>query len=146
MRMAKRILVPLREREADEAIVPLVGAVARETGATIRLLRVFPVPQHVVGPYGRAIAYVDQEMDRLIRQGAVDLEAAAEIHLAGVPVETAVRFGDPVEEIVIEANAFDADLIALGATPRSRLGTALVPGVADKVTEKAKVPTLVLRG
>lgn len=144
--MAKRILVPLRERETDEAIVPLVGAVARETGATIRLLRVFPVPHHVVGPDGRTIAYVDQEMDRLTRQGAVDLEATAEIHLAGVPVETAVRFGDPAEEIVIEADAFSADLIALGATLRSRLGKALVPGVADKVTEKAKVPTLVLRG
>jgi universal stress protein F len=141
--MMKRILVPHDERSTDETIVTLVGAVARETGATVRLLRVFPVPRNVVAPGGRTVAYVDQEMARLSQQGLAELEAAAAIGLEGVAVETAARFGDPAEEILAEAEAFGADLIALGATARGRIRKLLGLGVTDEVTRKATVPTLV---
>jgi universal stress protein A len=141
--MMKRILVPRDECDADGAIVPLVGAVARETGATVRLLRVFPVPRNVVEPSGRTVAYVDQEMARLSQQGTAELAAEAAIGLEGVAVETVARFGDPVEEILTEADAFGADVIALGAAPRNRILRVLAPGVADEVARKAKVPTLV---
>ena len=65
MTMAKRILVPLDGEERSEAIVPLVAAVARDAGATVRLLRVYPVPERVEGPHGRTVEYVDQAMERL---------------------------------------------------------------------------------
>ena len=143
--MAKRILVPLGTREADQAILPLVATVARDTGATVRLLRVYPIPEHVVGSHGRTVAYVDQEMDRLSREGVMELKAMAETTLDGVPVETVIRFGDPAAEILIEAEAFDADLIALTTTERSRLRRAVFGSTADKGTRKAPLPTLVLR-
>lgn len=143
--MAKRILVPLGKREADQAVLPLVATVARDSGATVRLLRVYPIPDHIVGSHGRTVAYVDQEMDRLSRQGVVELEAIAAATLDGVPVETVVRFGDPTVEILTEAAAFGADLIALTTTERSRLRRALIGGTADDITRKAAVPTLVLR-
>ena len=54
-----------------------------------------------------------------------------------------VRFGDPVEEILHESDAFDADLIALTASDRG-LRRALGRGVAERVVRKAPVPTLVL--
>ena len=143
--MTKRILVPLGTREAAQAILPLVATVARDSGATVRLLRVSPVPDHIVGSHGRTVAYVDQEMDRLSRQGVMDLEAIADTMLDGVPVETVVRFGDPAEEILIEAEAFGADLIALTTAERSRLRRALMGGTVDDITRKAPVPTLILR-
>src|SRR6266498_2161258 len=71
--MAKRILTPIDGREPSETIVPVVAALARGAGSTVRLLRVFPVPEHVVGPYGRTIAYVDQEMARLSAEGMDEL-------------------------------------------------------------------------
>ena len=138
--MAKRILVPLGKHEADQAVLPTVGALARDSGATVRLLRVYPIPDLVLGPYGRTVAYVDQEMDSLSRQGVMDLTAIADTMLDGVPVETVVRFGDPVAEILTEA-----ELIALTTTERSRLRRALIGGTADHVTRKAAVPALVLR-
>jgi nucleotide-binding universal stress UspA family protein len=46
---------------------------------------------------------------------------------------------------VLEAEAFDADLIALGADQQGYVRTALAPGVADRVTYRASVPTLTLR-
>ena len=143
--MAKRILAPLGTCEATQAILPLVASVARESGATVRLLRVYPVPDHIVGSHGRTVAYVDQEMDRLSRQGVMELEAIADTTLTGVPVETVVRFGNPTAEILIEAEVFGADLIALTTTGRSRLRRALIGSAADDVTRKAPVPTLVLR-
>ena len=143
--MPKRILTPIDGRAESEAIVPVVGALARGAGSTVRLLRVFPVPEHVVGPYGRTIAYVDQEMARLTAEGMDEL-AHIEAELDGVPVERVVRFGEPAEEIRLEAEAFNADLVTLATTRRSRLGAALVPGVADRLEQGAKVRTLVLRG
>jgi nucleotide-binding universal stress UspA family protein len=142
--MAKRILAPIDTRERRESIVPIVAALARDAGSTVRLLRVFPVPERVVGDHGRTVAYADQEMARLTVEGLEDLQRV-EAEMTGVPVEAVVRFGDPVEEIVHEAEAFHADLIALGADHQGYLRAALAPGVAERVSYKATVPTLTLR-
>jgi len=138
----KRILVPISE---DPSVaVSVVRGVARDQGSTVRLLRIFPIPVRVVGPHGRTIAYADQEMERLAAQG-LDEMALAEHELAGVPVESVVRFGDPVGEILNEAEAFDADLIALTTTSRSRLGSALAPETGERVLRAASVPVMLVR-
>jgi nucleotide-binding universal stress UspA family protein len=144
MTMAKRILVPVDAHERHEAVVPIVAALARDAGSTVRLLRVFPIPERVIGPLGRTVAYVDQEMARLTSEGLDDLHGI-ETEMAGVPVESVVRFGEPAEEITLEAEAFDADLIALTAERTGRLGSVLSPGLADRVARAADVPTLTLR-
>ena len=143
--MAKRILTPIDVRERVQTIVPLVAALARDTGATVRLVRVFPVPDRVIDNHGQTVAFSDQEMARLTAEGLAELQRV-EAELIGVPVEAVVRFGEPVEEIVREAEAFGADLIALGADRQGYLRTALAPGVADRVSYRAPVPTLTLRG
>ena len=142
--MAKRILAPIDTRERSEAIVPVVAALARDAGSTVRLLRVFPIPERVIGAHGRTVAYVDQEMARLTAEGLADLHRL-ESELTGVPVETVVRFGEPVEEIALEAEAFEADLIALGSERQGRLRGALAPDIAAQVSRAADVPTLTLR-
>jgi nucleotide-binding universal stress UspA family protein len=142
--MAKRILVPLDNTESSEEIIPVVAALASGAGSSVRLLRVEPVPEQVVGPYGRTIAYVDQQMDRLTAEGLRDL-GRSEGQFAGVPVESTVRFGDTVEEILLESEAFDADLIALVTSNRSGLRSALSPDVAERVMRKAPMSALVLR-
>jgi len=142
--MAKRVLAPIAARERSAAIVPVVFALAHGSGATVRLLRIFPVPHRVIGPRGETVAYADQEMARLTAEGLDDLRRL-EVELDGIPVESVVRFGEPAQEILLEAEAFDADLIALATSNRGRLRRALVSGVAERVARKAPVPTLVLR-
>src|SRR5207247_9594015 len=71
--MTKRILAPIDGREQSEAIVPVVAALARGAGSAVRLLRVFPVPEHVIGPYGRTIAYVDLAKALLPVEGHVEI-------------------------------------------------------------------------
>lgn len=141
--MAKRILTPIDGREQSEGIVPVVAALARGAGSTVRLLRVFPVPEHVMGAHGQTIAYVDQEMTRLTAAGLDEL-AHVEAQLDGIDVERVVRFGNPTDEIQLEAEAFGADLIALATTARGRLRAILTPGVAERVVGRSAVPTLVL--
>jgi len=146
MDMAKRILAPIDAREHSERVLPVVAAMAREMGSTVRLLRVLPVPERVVDQYGRTVAYADQEMERLTARGLDDLQPA-EAALDGVPVETIVRFGDPADEILAEAEAFAADLIALTSAPsRGRLRHLFTPNVAERVAGATSVPTLVLHG
>jgi nucleotide-binding universal stress UspA family protein len=142
--MAKRILTPIDGSEESTTIVPTVAARARGAGSTVRLLKVFPVPEHVVTAEGRTVAYVDQEMARLTALGLDEL-AHVEAELEGVPVERVVRFGEPAEEIRLEAEAFNADLVALATSRRNRLAAMLRPGVVDRVIQEAPVPTLVLR-
>ena len=140
--MVKRILVPVDR--SDRTLVPLIASLARGAGATVRLLRVLPVPEVQVGNYGRVIAYVDQQMESLRGSAMLDL-CSVEAELDGVPVESLVRFGDPVEEILLEANAFSADLVALSARRRAWPLRALRASVGDRVARKAELPVLVLR-
>jgi nucleotide-binding universal stress UspA family protein len=143
--MMKKILAPIGETERSEGIVPLLFALAHGAGSTVRLMRVFPVPESVVDSDGRMVAYSHQEMARLTSEGLNEL-SRIEAQLDGVPVESVVRFGEPVEEILLEAEAFDADLIAVAAPTHGRLRSALAPGVAERLARTSTVPTLTLRG
>ncbi|HET8575713.1 MAG TPA: universal stress protein [Methylomirabilota bacterium] len=140
--MAKRILVPVGPSESADAGIPLVAELARSTGATVRLLTVYPVPRLEAGRGG--VPYADREIERLQRAGLRRLAPLA-ARLDGVPVEMIVRFGKPVEEILIECEAFGADLIALGSVEEDWRPRFLGLGVADRVFRRAAVPVLLLR-
>lgn len=140
--MAKRILVPLDRSDTARSVLPVVADMARGSGGTVRLLHVAPVPTERVGDHGRVVSYVNQEMER-IEGSRLDYLREAEAGLEGVAVESVVRFGDPAEEIVREAKAFDADLIAVTTEDRGWLGH-MFGSVADRVFHKADVPVLML--
>ncbi len=146
----KRILVPLSAHESHEAVVPLIGKLAKQSGATVRLLHVFPVPDLIIrspefaGGPRRVAAYADQQMAVLKSKG-LDYLRTVEPQLDGVPVDAVVRFGDTIQETLVEAETFDADLVAVATTSRSRLRSALSPSVAEQVARKASGPVLLLR-
>jgi nucleotide-binding universal stress UspA family protein len=141
--MPNRILVPLDGSEVAEAVLPIVAEIARGSGAAVRLLQVKPVPEGVVTKSGRVVAYADQEMARLEVQGLQYLEGAR-VDLEGIPVEPVVRFGDPVGEIAIEVAAWNADLVAMATSGRSRRWWTRRP-VADALTIRTTAPVLVYR-
>lgn len=142
--MTKRILVPLNLDDGAEAIVRHIADIARGSGGAVRLLHVAPVPDALRGDFGRVIAYADQEMARVEAEGIDGLQSV-EARLGGIPVEIVVRFGETVEEILREAEAWDADLIALTTAHTGRLRRALGRGVAERVFREARIPVLLLR-
>jgi nucleotide-binding universal stress UspA family protein len=140
----KRIIVPLDASPIAESVLPVVADLARAGGGSILLLRVEPLPDNYVGPGGRVVAYADQEMARLEAEGLDYLKTVA-ARLGGLPVEPCVRFGDPLTEILKEADAFDADLIAVTTAGRSGLGRAMLGSVAERVFKKSEKPVLLYR-
>jgi nucleotide-binding universal stress UspA family protein len=160
--MAKRILVPVEMNARAEAIVPVVAALARDSGGTVRLLSVQPGPQTLFDEhlrklplYGfdgalatefeqRVLAYAHSEEQRLQADTLTRLRELEPL-LDGVPIERAVRFGDVVEEIAREAEAFDADLIAVTERRRPWWRPALAR-IVDRLRLRLRVPVLALSG
>jgi nucleotide-binding universal stress UspA family protein len=137
----KRILVPLKGATGEEAVLYAVAPAAREVGATLRLLHVAPVPHNLVSESGRVVMYADQEMGRLDAHWSAYLAGvAATLHDSAV--EYVVRFGDPVHEIVAEAEAWDAELISMTITRPHRFAWRGFRRVAAAVSRKVRIPVL----
>ena len=141
--MAKRILVPLDETVQAERVLDMIADMGRGAGATVRLLHVAPVPDNVVSD-GRIVAYADQEAARLENEG-LDYLRAVEVRMNGVPVESAVRFGDPMPEILAEAEAFGADLIVMSTKAASGISRVMLGSVAEHVLRKAGPAVMLFR-
>jgi nucleotide-binding universal stress UspA family protein len=142
--MAKRILVPLDHGTEYEVILPVVADLARSSGATVRLLHVAPVPANVVNDEGRVVAYADQEMSRVQHRWLASLQTS-EAMFIGVTVERTIRFGSPIEEILTEAEAFEADLVIVTTTCRSSIKRGVLGSVAEQVMKRAPCAVLLLR-
>ena len=110
--MAKRILVPLDEAVRAEGMIEELATLSRGSGAVVRLLHVASTPDNLVDEDGRVLAYADQEAARL-EAAALDYLRRIATTFGSVTVECAVRFGDPAEQILEDADAWDADLIAI---------------------------------
>ncbi|HJR02018.1 MAG TPA: universal stress protein [Methylomirabilota bacterium] len=127
-----------------DAVAAIAADTARGAHATVRLLHVAPEPSAVQDAHGRVVVYADQETESLISEG-VDFLRTLEVHFSGVPVESVVRFGEPVAQILDEAEAFRADLIVVGTAGRSGIGRVLLGSVAERVFGRATVPVMLVR-
>lgn len=140
--MLDRILVPLDQSRLGEAVLPVVADLARGGKAAVRLLHVAPQPGYLTSPEGRVVAYADQEMARLEAEG---LDYLQTVQLEGIPAECVVRFGDPVEEILAEAESWGADLLVVTTAGRSGVGRAMLGSVAEHVFRRTAAPVMLFR-
>ena len=140
----KRILLAVDRSPRAEAVAAITADTARGARATVRLLHVAPEPSAVHDAQGRVVVYADQETESLSSQG-VDYLRTLEVHFSGVQVESVVRFGDPVTQILDEAEDFRADLIVVGTAGRSGIGRVLLGSVAERVFGRATVPVILVR-
>ena len=142
--------------------MPVVAALARDGGGTVRLLNVQPLQRTRFDDYARRLplygydAGVTLEVQQRVllyahaheeRLESETLERLRQLEplLDGVAVERTVRFGDVTEEIVREAEAFDADLIAVSERRRPWWRPALAR-LVDRVRGRVRVPVLALSG
>lgn len=140
----KRILLAVDRSPRADAVAAIVADTARGARATVRLLHVAPEPSAVQDAGGRVVVYADQETESLTSAG-LDYLRTLEVHFGDVPVESVVRFGDPVAEILAEAEAFGADLIAVSTAGRSGVSRALFGSVAEQILRKADAAVMLLR-
>jgi nucleotide-binding universal stress UspA family protein len=139
----RKILVPLDGSPGSTSVLWTVGQLARAQDARVRLLRVESPLSSVYARDGRVIAYADQEYDRVALDDLQGLKRTAH-ELAGVKVETAVRFGDPATQIVEEADETGADLIAMAAHRRAGVARLVKGSVAERVERATTVPLVLV--
>jgi len=140
----KRILLAADRSPRADAVATIAAETARGAQAEVRLLHVAPEVSAVHDGQGRVVVYADQESESLSSQG-LEYPRGLEAHFTGVAVESVVRFGDPVAQILDEAEAFGADLIVVGTAGRSAIGRVLLGSVAERVFGKATVPVMLVR-
>jgi hypothetical protein len=111
--MSSRLLalvMPGQEPAALDALCAL-AATARAERARMRIACLRPLPPPRVDRYGRTVADVDREMERITRTTIEQFTTAARA-FDDLDVECVVRFGEPAEEARLEKEVFAPDLIA----------------------------------
>lgn len=149
----EHILVPLDGTPLAEQILEPAGALAKLTGAEIRLIRVVqPVaPMNLpggVGAFGEVAHHMMDRIDELhgeLKSEARDyLEKVAErLRGQGLTVNTQVAVAEQPGVSILLCAEPPIDLIALETHGRRGLSRLFLGSVADKVIRGAHVPVLV---
>jgi nucleotide-binding universal stress UspA family protein len=145
-RPLRTILVPTDfSEDAERAIHTarrLLAPLAPE--ARLTLLHAFnlPIEYTAYGPIPTSMHYLQdtgQDAERRLEELTERLSAE------GIPVDWAVREGDPSVVIVEEAERRQADLIAMGTHGRSGLRHLLLGSTAERVAQHAGCPVMTVR-
>ncbi|MCL1141890.1 universal stress protein [Shewanella gaetbuli] len=106
---------------------------------------------HVVDqPFGdenyMILAVTPEELAKNMEQVAADKMCTLLAELqTQAPVETVIRRGDAVTEIVAEANSGDIGMVVIASHGRTGLAHFLHENVAEAVANQAKCPVLVVK-
>jgi universal stress protein A len=140
----KQILVPTDFSACSKKALQYALAFARQFHARLTLLYVMPVNYFVGSEFGPVDCPVPEA--ELRRNSQKELAAWAGREAAGVvPVDTLVRQGQPVHEIVKLAREAKVDLILLSTHGRTGVRHVLMGSVAENVVRYAPCPVLVVR-
>lgn len=147
--MFKNILLATDFSPRSAATRALALSLAREQGARVAVLHVYPFADHlweegVLVPSDEAERTVNSEHADEIRQRLE--EYAAPLQEAGIATEIAIRDGRASEGILQEAAERRCDLVILGSHSRRTFLDGLLGGTAAKVSQAAKVPVLIVSG
>ena len=137
------ILVPLDGTSGSEIVLATIGEIAHAEGASVRLLSVRP-PVHEVEIQGRIVAYADQETERVEAEVRAYFQSVA-ASLGPVTLSFAVRFGEPAEQIVEEAEAAHATLIAMATHRRTGIARIVKGSVAERVERATTIPVMLVQ-
>ncbi len=136
----RTILYPTDFSERAEAALPLARCLARDQGARLIVLHVAPLIEvlHLEAPVTSMEPQVYREAldERRWRLEGPDLKS---------PVETRLRQGDAVAEILRAAEELGCDLIVMGTHGRTGLHRALMGSVAEAVLRGARCPVLTVK-
>lgn len=124
---SQRVLAAVEPTEQGRQIVATAGAVAAECGLSLHVVS--------VGGAETERPQIEAFLADLLRR----------TQQAGVATQGEVRIGRPFTEILAARAACQADLIVMGSRGDTRIGRALVGGVAQKVMGLSEHPVLVLR-
>lgn len=136
-----RILCPVDQSDISRRALDYAIVLAKRYGATVcaaEVVRIgLPTVDYPPAPAELAMTPADE------REHAATLEAfVAPARREGVVVETRVRGGYIVEQLLLEAEQYNADLIVMGTHGRSGVQRLVLGSIAEKVLRRAKCPVM----
>jgi nucleotide-binding universal stress UspA family protein len=147
----EHILIALDGSELAEQTLGLATALARQTGATLHLVRVVePLWSSAYAAYGSGGMAVDatqiaELMVRMEQEARSYLSRiAGAIQAEGISVEWTAKVGHPVSEILLAASAVPADMILASSHGRSGLSRVVLGGVTASLMHRSLVPLLIV--
>ena len=138
----KTILVAVDLAPHSERTVAYAVAVAKQFGASLKLIHVYTPPA--------SVEFGAQDIHALLENQREDVErrlAALVNQVRGIyrKCEYLLRIGDPSEQIANAANLVDADLIVTACHHQTVVGHLLNLDKAPKIVHRARCPVLVWR-
>ncbi len=142
---ADKMLVPLDQTEASLHILPAAINVAKALRSSMVLCHTI----EPIGGYREALGAppgVARMLDDLRGAAAAFVsQAARQIELEGIAVETIVNAGEASQEIVRTAERAEAGLIAMATRGRDGLESRLMGSVANSILHTTRLPCLLIR-
>jgi nucleotide-binding universal stress UspA family protein len=134
----------------DTVVVATDGSASAERAVTVALdlAARFEATVHALSVIDQGnIEGTPEDVREDLREAleATCTEAVAAVREEGGNVETAVREGDPEDEIVAYARDIDADLVALGTRGRHGEHRFVLGSVAEAVVRTCPQPVLTVR-
>ena len=145
--MYQRIFVPVDDSETSNLALAEACKLAREVGATVRLVHVVDLAQFG----GGGPEFLDaSELQKSIKEAGEKVlsQAQARASDAGVKTEGVIResWGDKIASVLIEdAKEWGADLVVMGTHGWSGLMHLLMGSVAEGLLKQADIPVLLVR-
>jgi nucleotide-binding universal stress UspA family protein len=150
LNLRKKILVaidgsPLSDKAAEEAVRMAAGNPSQFKSKVYGLLVLPNAPRSTFTDFVPAKPITEQDKwaelkERIffvIEKNAREME---------VPLETAVVYGDPAEELIRFAQKEEIDVIVIGSTGKGFLKRKLLGSVSHRVVKDAKCSVYVVRG
>jgi len=146
MGMFKRVLTPLDESEASEAVLPYVAGLVAKLKSEVTLIQVLALGKHVHTVGGLDyVPYTDHDMDTW-KAKAYDYLDEMSLKLGGVQAvkKCEVSLGEPADEIVNYAKKTKVQLIAMSTHGHSFIERWVLGSVAYKVLHSSKKSILLI--
>lgn len=138
--MYQRILIPLENTDADQAILDHVKMLARLHHSSLLLLHVAD------GWVARNFNRLDLAESEEIKKDRTYLaQRMEELRSEGFSVEATLAMGEPSDEIIKAGREHRVDLIAMSTHGHRFISDLLYGSTADKVRHLVDVPVLLLK-
>ena len=138
--MYNKILIPLENSAADQAILQHIRPLAKMTGASLLLMHV--ADGWVARNYEQLKLAESEEM----KTDRAYLESVAKtLRDEGFEVDHVLAMGEPSDEIVKFTRKHKVDLIAMSTHGHRFISDLLYGSTADKVRHLVDVPVLLLK-
>ncbi|HID98572.1 MAG TPA: universal stress protein [Thermodesulfobacteriaceae bacterium] len=138
----KKILFPVDFTTSSTKVLPYVKYMAEKLAATIHIIHVVRGPEEFSGFEMGAAWYASFEGE-ILKGAEQAMTNFLEDNMTGIDaVESSIKLGDAVEQILKEADNIGADLIIIGTHGRKGLEKIMFGSVAEGVVKRAECPVM----